>query len=361
MSYMERALELAGRAIGSASPNPAVGAVAVKDGEVVGEGWTQPAGSAHAEIMALADAGVKAAGAVLYTTLEPCNHTGRTPPCTQAIIDAGVAEVRVATIDPNPKVDGAGMRRLAEAGIRTHVGEGEHAARRLMEAYFKHITTGVPFVTAKFAMSLDGKIATRTGDSKWITGEEARRFVHELRRVSDAIMAGIGTVLADDPKLTARDGEGNALARQPLRVIVDSSGKTPTDAKLLSEPGDTLVATAGGDRDSDGRLAGAGAQVQSFSGQNGRVDLDGLLRALGDREITSVFVEGGGALLGSLFDLRAVDKVVAFVAPAIVGGTGAPTAVGGTGARTMGEALRLSDVEVKRFGPDTAVIGYSRP
>ncbi len=360
MSYMDRALELAGRAVGSASPNPAVGAVVVLDGEVVGEGWTQPAGSAHAEVVALADAGAKASGATMYATLEPCNHTGRTPPCTQAIIDAGVAEVRAATIDPNPKVDGAGMARLAEAGLRTHVGEGGDAARRLMEAYFKHTTTGLPFVTAKFAMSLDGKIATRTGDSKWITGEEARGFVHELRGASDAIMAGIGTVLADDPMLTARDGEGNPLARQPLRVIVDSNSRTPTDAKLLAARGETLVATAGADRDSGAGLREAGAQVQSFAGRNGRVDLEGLFRVLGDRQITSVFVEGGGTLLGSLFDLRAVDKVIAFVAPVIVGGAGAPTAVGGEGVGLMAEAVQLSCLEVRRFGPDTAIIGYCR-
>ena len=358
MSYMDRALALARRAAGSASPNPAVGAVAVRDGEVVGEGWTQPAGSAHAEVMALARAGAKAAGAVLYTTLEPCNHAGRTPPCTQAIIDAGIAEVHSATMDPNPLVNGGGLARLAEAGITTQVGEGEDAARRLMEAYFKHITTGLPFVTAKFAMSLDGKIATRTGDSRWITGEEARRYVHELRAASDAVMAGINTVLADDPQLTARDGDGKPLSRQPLRVIVDSKGRICPDARLLSEPGATLVVTAGIDGDTERRLSRTGAQVQSLPARDGSVDLPELLRALGGREITSVLVEGGGTLLGSLFDGRMVDKVVAFIAPTILGGAEAPTPVAGVGIGRMAEARRLSCVEVRQFGPDTAVIGY---
>ena len=358
MSYMDRALELARRAASSASPNPAVGAVAVRGDEVVGEGWTQPAGSAHAEVMALADAGAKAAGAVLYTTLEPCNYTGRTPPCTQAIIDAGVAEVHSATMDPNPLVNGGGLARLAEAGIATQVGEGEDAARRLMEAYFKHITTGLPFVTAKFAMSLDGKIATRAGDSKWITGEEARRYVHELRAASDAVMAGINTVLADDPQLTARDGDGKPLSRQPLRVIVDSRGRICPDARVLSEPGTTLVVTAGVDSDTERRLSQTGAQVQSLPARDGSVDLPELLRALGAREITSVLVEGGGTLLGSLFDGRMVDKVVAFIAPTIVGGAEAPTPVAGVGIERMAEARRLSCVEVRQFGPDTAIIGY---
>ncbi len=357
-THMERALALARRALGSASPNPAVGALVVKDGEVVGEGWTQPPGQAHAEPMALGQAGARSHGATLFVTLEPCSHFGRTAPCTQAIIDAGIAEVRVSTLDPNPLVDGAGISRLREAGIRTDVGEREEDARRLMEAYLKFIETGLPFVTAKFAMSLDGKIATRAGDSKWITGEEARRYVHELRAASDAVMAGINTVLADDPQLTARDGDGKPLSRQPLRVIVDSKGRICPDARLLSEPGTTLVVTAGVDDDTERRLSQTGAHVQSLPARGGSVDLPELLRALGAREITSVLVEGGGTLLGSLFDGRMVDKVVAFIAPTIVGGAEAPTPVAGVGIERMAEARRLSCVEVRQFGSDTAVIGY---
>ena len=236
MSHMRRALSLAGRAVGSVSPNPAVGAVVVKDGAVVGEGWTQPPGQPHAEVMALRQAGEKSAGAALYSTLEPCHHYGRTPPCTETILAAEVAEVHAAVVDPNPLVSGKGAAHLNEAGVKTVLGEEEEEARRLMEAYFKHITTGLPFVTAKFAMSLDGKTATRTGDSKWISGEEARRYANSLRAASDAIMAGISTVLADDPRLTARDDNDNPLARQPLRIVVDSRGRTPEGARMLSEP-----------------------------------------------------------------------------------------------------------------------------
>ena len=240
MDYMKLALSLARRTLGSVSPNPAVGAVIVRDGEIVGEGWTQPPGQAHAEIEALRQAGDGASGAMLYVTLEPCNHFGRTPPCTQAIMDAGIAEVHIAATDPNPHVTGGGMARLNDEGIKTLIGERENEARQVIEAFTKHAVTGIPFVTAKFAMSLDGKIATRTGDSKWITGEESRRYVHQLRAESDAIMIGINTVLADNPQLTARDDNGTPIKRQPLRVIVDSGGRLPEDAILLNQPGAIL-------------------------------------------------------------------------------------------------------------------------
>ena len=359
MSHMERALSLARRAVGSVSPNPAVGAVVVKDGLVVGEGWTQPPGRAHAELVALRQAGTAAAGAALYTTLEPCNHHGKTPPCTQAIIDAGVAEVHAAMVDPNPLASGDGLSRLKEAGIRTVVGEGEEEVRTVVEAYIKFITTGLPFVTAKFAMSLDGKIATRTGASRWITGEQARRYAHHLRANCDAVMAGINTIVADDPRLTARDDNGVALDRQPLRVVVDGRGRTPLSAKLLAEPGRTLVAVARVDRSVQGRLTRAGAEVEKVPSKDDLVDLAELLRRLGrERSVTSLLVEGGRTLLGSLFDQHLVDKVVAFLAPTIIGGEGAPSAVGGVGVERMADAVRLERVEVLRFGSDTAVIGY---
>ena len=359
MSHMRRALSLAGRAVGSVSPNPAVGAVVVKDGAVVGEGWTQPPGQPHAEVMALRQAGEKSAGAALYSTLEPCHHYGRTPPCTETILAAEVAEVHAAVVDPNPLVSGKGAAHLNEAGVKTVLGEEEEEARRLMEAYFKHITTGLPFVTAKFAMSLDGKTATRTGDSKWISGEEARRYANSLRAASDAIMAGISTVLADDPRLTARDDNDNPLARQPLRIVVDSRGRTPEGARMLSEPGATLVAVASLDPGTRERLAGAGAEVEVVANGEGRVDLAELLRRLGgDRSITSLLVEGGGTLLGSLFDLGLVDKVVAFVAPTIIGGEGVASPVGGLGVDKMADAIRLDRVEVMSFGDDAALVGY---
>ena len=358
MTYMERALSLARRAVGSVSPNPAVGAVVVKDGAVVGEGWTQPLGEAHAEVMALRQAGPKSSGAALYTSLEPCNHFGKTPPCAQAIIDAGIAEVHAAVLDPNPLVNGSGLSHLRETGVKTRVGEGEEQARELMEAYMKFITTGLPFVTAKFAMSLDGKIATRTGDSQWITGEEARRYVHQLRAASDAIMVGINTVLADDPHLTVRDQHGNPLSEQPLRVLVDSRGRLPQRAKLLAEPGQTLVAVASADDTFRRRLAKAGAEVQSVPATDGSVDLATLARVLGQRQITSVLVEGGGALLGSLFDQDLVDKVIAFIAPTILGGKTAPSPVAGAGIETLADAKALSRVKVIQFGMDTAISGY---
>ena len=358
MTHMERALELARLALSSASPNPAVGAVVVSGGRVVGEGWTQPPGEAHAEVMALAQAGPRASGASLYVTLEPCGHFGRTPPCTQAIIDAGIAEVHAAMIDPNPLVSGGGLSLLRDAGIGTEVGEGEEQARELVEAYVKFITTGLPFVTAKFAMSLDGKIATRTGDSKWITGEEARRYVHELRAASDAIMVGVNTVIADDPQLTARDDSGRPRERQPLRVLVDSTGRTPPESRLLTEPGRTLLVSAGVDDATRHRLTSAGAEVVSIPSEDGTVDLGTLLECLGQRQATSVLVEGGGTLLGSFFDRGLVDKVVAFVAPTIVGGAEAPSPVAGLGVEKMAAANRLHRGKVMHFGSDIALIGY---
>ena len=360
MSYMEQALTLARRALCSASPNPSVGAVVVQNGKILAEGWTQPPGGEHAEAMALRIAGSKASGATLFTTLEPCNHFGRTPPCTEAIIAAGIAEVHASLPDPNPHVEGGGIRRLEEAGIRCVKGENQIEARQVVEAFSKHTKTGTPFVTAKFAMSLDGKIASRSGDSKWITGEESRRFVHQLRSEVDAVMVGINTALADDPQLTARDSEGAPLSRQPLRVVVDSKGRLPKDARMLSEPGETLIATsAAGDRISD--VAGwCGATMERIPDSDGRVDVGALMELLGTIEVTSVLVEGGGTLLGSLFDSGLVDKVVAFVAPIIIGGESAVSPVAGEGIENMADALRLKDVEISRFGADIAIIGYCK-
>ena len=358
-TYMARALSLAERAVGTVSPNPPVGAVLVKDGEVVGEGFTQPPGQAHAEIMALQQAGAGARGATLYTTLEPCNHEGRTGPCTEAIIGAGVAEVHSAITDPNPTVKGGGLARLGDAGISVSTGEQAGEALKLVEAYAKFVTTGTPFVTAKYAMSLDGKLASRSGSSKWITGEVARAFAHRLRAASDAVMVGVNTVLADDPQLTARDEAGVAFHRQPLRVVVDSRGRTPPDARMLSEPGSTLIATGA---EVAPTLEGAKDSVETVvtAAPDGSVDLVALLSHLGEREVTSVLVEGGGVLLGSVFDRALADKVVAFVAPVIVGGDTAPTPVAGKGVEQIADALRLRDVEVLALGEDLAITGYCK-
>jgi len=361
MDYMEQALSLARLALGQVSPNPAVGAVVVKNGVVVGQGYTQPPGSWHAEIVALRQAGKEARDGTLYVTLEPCCHYGRTPPCTQAIIEDGIAEVHIAMLDPNPLVSGRGKNELESAGIKTYLGEHEDKAEEITEAYAKYITTGMPFVTAKFAISLDGKIATRSGDSKWISGEEARKYVHNLRHTADAIMAGVNTVLADNPHLTVRSsgGKGGTAIKQPLRVIVDGKGRTPLTAQLFREHGSTLLAL--------GRLlkpeekaafAQVGAELVELPSAEGRVDLEKLLKTLSEREIASVLVEGGGILLGSLFDQGLVDKVIAFIAPIIIGGEEAKTPVGGKGVDKIVDSLRLERVRVERFGDELMVSGY---
>ena len=360
--HIERALALAWAALGTTSPNPTVGCVIARGDVVVSEGWTQPPGQDHAEAMALRLAGEKARGATLYVTLEPCNHYGRTPPCADSIIAAGIREVHIAVDDPNPNVAGGGAARLREAGIIVHTGEyPAHItadARRLIEAFVKHSKTRMPFVTAKYAMSLDGKIAARTGDSKWISGEQSRGYAHLLRKRSDAIMVGINTVLADNPQLTARDSDGNALEHQPLRVVLDSHARMPHGAAMLRAPGDTLVVVA--DTYDNDLPAWDGAETVSVPrGANGGVDMRALLAALGERDITGVLVEGGGAVIGSLFDLRLVDKVVAFVAPVIIGGHDAISPVAGAGIDDMTDAMRLRDVQMLRFGEDIAIIGYT--
>ena len=359
MNYMRRAVTLARPALGSTSPNPAVGAVVVKNGEIVGEGFTQAPGHDHAEVVALRQAGSLAKGATLYVTLEPCNHTGRTPPCTDAIIAAGISAVHMAVRDPNPAVSGGGLERLKSEGIRTHLGGESVAVRRQLEAWLKFVTTGRPFITAKFAMSLDGKIATRKGDSKWITGDKARWNVHKMRARTDAVMVGIGTALADDPRLTARDERGNPLARQPLRVVVDARGRLPRTARLLSEPGETMIAVGSGVTGSQMGEHGEGVEYRHFPLLDEHIDLQGLIEFLAkERDVTSIMVEGGGTLLGSLFDLGLVDKVVAFIAPTVIGGASAPSPVGGTGVEMMVDALELERVRWKRLGRDMLITGY---
>ena len=360
-SHMQRAVLLAQEVVGSTSPNPAVAAVLVKDGAEVGTGATQPPGQDHAEIAALKQASGQAQGATLYTTLEPCCTWGRTPPCTKAIIQAGIAEVHFAVIDPNPSVSGKGRDELAAAGIRVTLEEAD-GARELYEAFAKHITTGTPFVTAKYAMTLDGKIATHTGDSKWVTGPEAREFVQRLRRVCDAILVGVATALIDDPYLTARDGDGIPLERQPLRVILDSTCHTPVAAIMLRQPGVTLIATTKAAPDSRVEaLEQAGAEVVVLpSGEDRRVDLPALLDHLGSRGVVNLLVEGGGSVHGAFFDRGLVDKLYAFVAPVIVGGETSLSPVEGTGVAVMAGAWRLAETRTEQIGPDWLIIGYPR-
>ena len=357
---MTRAIELARSALGSTSPNPAVGAVVVQNGAIVGEGYTLPPGQRHAEIGALAQAGSSAQGTTLFCTLEPCCHYGRTPPCTDAIISSGISRVVYAVRDPNPRVDGGGESALRASGILVEQ-ETNCEAEELYEAFAKHVTTGLPFVVAKFAMSLDGKIATRTGSSQWITGPIARARVQQMRKELDAIMVGIGTTLVDDPQLTARNADGNPLPSnlQPVRVVVDSSGRTPPDARMLRQPGRTIIATSAGvDRHRVTRLEDAGADVLQFPGADGRVKLSALLKYLGSQGVMSVLVEGGGQVLGAMFDAKLIDRVDAFVAPMLIGGAGAPSPIGGNGATFIADALRVERANIEPIGPDWLITGY---
>jgi diaminohydroxyphosphoribosylaminopyrimidine deaminase/5-amino-6-(5-phosphoribosylamino)uracil reductase len=355
---MRLALEEAAHALGHSSPNPAVGAVLVRDGEVVGRGHTQPPGQAHAEVMALREAGERAQGATAYVTLEPCGHQGRTPPCTRALVDAMVGRVVFAIEDPDPLVRGEGHRQLVEAGIAVETGDGAEEAVRLLEGYLKHRRTGMPFVIAKFAASLDGHIAAASGDSRWVSGPEAAAWMHRQRATLDAIVVGSRTVLVDDPQLTARPEGADEHTHQPLRVVVDSTGRIPPTARVLQPPPATVVATTeAASEDWRAAVRRTGAEVLTLPQHEGHVDLDALLGVLGGRGALSVLFEGGGVLLGSLFDARLVDRVQAVIAPLIIGAAEAPSAVSGRGAYRMADAPRLRDVTVERFGDDMMISG----
>jgi diaminohydroxyphosphoribosylaminopyrimidine deaminase/5-amino-6-(5-phosphoribosylamino)uracil reductase len=360
MDYMGIALSLARLAQGQVSPNPAVGAVVVKNDVILGQGYTQPPGGDHAEVVALTQAGQEAQGATLYVSLEPHCHQARTPPCTRAIIEAGISEVHFAVIDPNPRVAGKGQAELQKAGIKVYSGEHATEALEINEAYNKYILTGLPFITVKFAASLDGKIATRAGESKWITGENARKYVQHLRYVSDAVMTGANTVIIDDPRLTVRlSVKGGVTHKQPLRIIVDGQGRTPRQARLFKEPGQTLLVVAKSLTPEVKRnLKETGAEVYEMPAENGVIDLAKLLKYLGTRQITSVLVEAGGILLGSLFDQGLVDKVVALMAPIIIGGEEARPSIAGRGVERLADCARLQQVRVERVGEDILVSGY---
>lgn len=359
--YMKMALELARKGEGFTSPNPMVGAVLVKDGEVVGKGYHARAGLAHAEIEALREAGEKAKGATLYVNLEPCCHHGRTGPCVEAIVAAQVKRVVLAMVDPNPLVAGKGIARLKAAGVEVAAGVLAEEAARLNEVFIKYITTGLPFVVAKAAVSLDGKIATRLGESQWITGEEARAFGHRLRHRYDAVLVGVNTVLADNPSLTARLPEGRG--RDPVRIVLDSSARTPPDARIITQESSAPTIIAVTEEAAEERvtaLSRAGAQIVVTPARKGRVDLAWLMKELAAREITSVLIEGGGEVHASALSAGIVDKVVFFIAPKIIGGKEAPGPVGGCGADRLAGAVTLRDVRVSRLGEDILVEGYVR-
>lgn len=359
--FMKRALALARQGLGRTSPNPAVGAVIVRDGRVVGEGYHQKAGTPHAEIHALRAAGEAARNATLYVTLEPCCHFGRTPPCTEAIVAAGISRVVAAMSDPNPRVNGMGFRILREAGIQVETGLLEAEARRLNEAFIKYVLTGQPWVTMKTAITMDGKIATRTGASRWITGQAAREKAHELRDIHDAVLVGIGTILADNCLLTTRLPGGKG--RDAVRIVLDSTLRIPTDARIinLSSPAPTLIVTTGAaPAEAMERLAARGIEIMTVPHEDGRVAWQPLLEALAERKITSILIEGGAEVNATALAAGIVDKVVAFIAPKIFGGTSAPGPVGGTGVAEPGAAWRLDNLEVMQCGEDLMLQGYVR-
>ena len=355
---LKRAIHLARQAAGRVAPRPPVGAVVVKDGEIVGEGRTQARPGPHAEAVALAKAGDAARGATLVCTLEPHGFQGVSPPCTDAIIESGIARVECPVEDPNPAVSGKGFALLRSAEVEVVTASSDELHREalaLIEGYTMHTSTGLPFVTAKFAMSLDGKIATHTGDSQWITAELARQEAHQMRAMSEAVVVGAGTVLKDNPRLTARDERGEDTGRPVLRVVVDTNGRIPRDSRVYAESGVVIWAVGDG---AGVTPPGPNVEVAQLPTRNGRVDLQKLISLLGSRDVHNALFEGGGSMLGTLFDEGLVDKVAAFVAPVIVGGRAAPTPVGGEGVSNIENALSLVDVRRTQLGPDILTTGY---
>ena len=353
IEYMRRAMELAERGVGFTNPNPMVGAVIVKGGKVIGEGWHERCGEWHAESNAFKNCTVPAEGATMYVTLEPCCHYGKTPPCTEAIIEHGIARVVVGMEDPNPLVAGKGIALLREAGIEVVCGVEEEALREQNRVFLKYISTKLPWVAMKTAMTLDGKIATRTGDSKWITGAEARAYVHELRHRFMAIVVGIGTAVADDPLLNCRiEGRG---VRQPIRVVVDSNARLSLDSQLVKTAGEyrTIVAhTRFAPEESVKALREAGVEMLLCKEKEGLVDVRNLLELLGQSGIDSILLEGGGSLNYTFLAEGLADELYAFIAPKIVGGMNAKTPVEGAGMEKMADAINLELENVLNVGHD---------
>jgi len=359
LAFMRQALLLAERGRGAVEPNPLVGAIVVRDGRVVGTGWHQRFGGPHAEVLALAEAGAAARGSTVYVSLEPCCHQGKTPPCTDALLKAGVRRVVAAMTDPFPQVAGRGAELLRQAGVRVEVGVGCEEAAHLNAPYLKLLRTGRPYVIAKWAMTLDGRIATHTGSSRWVTGEAARERVHALRGRVDGILTGIGTVLADDPLLTARP-PGPRVA---TRIILDSRLRIPRDSQLVRTARQfplLIVHSRSSDPQLREQLESAGCECLAVDSRSDRPYLEAVLDELGRRRMTNLLVEGGSEVLGSFFGLRAVDEAQVFIAPKIVGGRHAVSPVGGAGIPRMNEALAASDLTIERIGPDVLLRGQLR-
>lgn len=359
--FMRQALSLARRGLGSTSPNPVVGALVVKEGRIIGSGYHKRAGAPHAEIEAIGRAGNGARGATLYVTLEPCHHYGRTPPCTRAILEGGIRTVVVGIGDPNPHVEGGGAEYLRAQGLEVRCGVLEEECERANEVYIKYVTQGSPFVIVKGALTLDGWIATHTGDSKWITNEKSRRFVHTLRRRTDAIMVGVETVIADDPLLTPYLRKG--AAPDPVRVIVDTHLRVPLESRILSGETSTLTCIAVGSKVSTTqrkRIEGLGARVIRCKVRDGQVDLEDLLDKLAKSSICSVLVEGGASLFTSVIRERLVDKYYLFLAPKLLGGDNGVPFTRGAGCDIIKDCVELKSVRVRRFDDDIMVEAYPR-
>jgi diaminohydroxyphosphoribosylaminopyrimidine deaminase / 5-amino-6-(5-phosphoribosylamino)uracil reductase len=356
--HVLRAIELAGRARGQTSPNPIVGAVIVKDGRVIGEGITQPPGEGHAEVMAIEAAAGNTAGATMYVSLEPCCHHGRTPPCTDAIVAAGITRVVIASDDPTPKANGRGPGILRDEGVKVDFVDGQVAetARMLNQPFRKHARTGRPLVVLKSAMTLDGKVATRTGDSQWISGEASRARAHRWRAESDAVAVGIGTALVDDPRLTARI-EG--VARQPRHVVFDSEARLPLDSQLVKGVADvplTVVTSRAAARTSVQALEAAGVDVIVATGENEAARVEHALDELGAREIQSLLLEGGPHLAGAFLEAGEIDEARMFIAPVLIGGAKAKTAVEGIGVGDIVAGSRALAIETERIEDDVLII-----
>lgn len=361
--FMNMTLQLAKKGLGSTSPNPLVGAVIVKHGKVIATGYHRKAGCDHAEIAALKKAGKAARGAILYVNLEPCNHFGRTPPCTEVIIKSGIREVVAAMKDPNPCNNGKGVHALRRAGIAVSTGVLEGQARRLNEAFIRYICSKRPFITVKTAQSMDGKIATKTGDSKWISNEISRRYVHTLRNQVDAVMVGAGTAIKDNPLLTSRAQNNRPRMKQPIKVVVDSQLKTHSNARIFCKNSPAQVifaATKKAPKTKIHKFEKVCREVLILKQKDNKVDLRHLMKELGKRQVTSVLVEGGGELIGSLVEERLVDKFLFFISPKIIGGKNAITAVEGKGVTTIAHATSLKDVSHKKLGTDLLIEGYPK-
>ncbi len=354
--WMKRALRLAEKGRGRTSPNPMVGAVLVKEGKVIGEGYHAKAGEDHAEIIALRQSGENTRGATLYLNLEPCTHYGKTPPCAPMVIQSGVKRVVIGMEDPNPRVKKEGVESLRRAGLEVEVGIQEKECQRLNEAFCKYILKKEPFIILKVASTLDGKIATRNGDSKWISGEASRRFVHQLRDQVDGVIVGIGTILKDDPMLTSRVKGG----RDPYRIILDSRLRIPEKAKVTEiSPSKTIIATTeAAPKDKIERLENKKVRILVLDSKEGRVNLKTCLSQLGEMEMMSLLVEGGSKIHGAFLDESLIDKLFLFLSPKIVGDSQALGIFGGKGVSNLKEAIALREIRTKRIGEDILIEGY---